>query len=1005
MVFLYLGTASASPSALSYQGRILKTDGTPLEYSAVSFIFQIIDPSGQCLIYQEQVNGINMVQSGGVFDVPIGKGTVTYPTTGSFTVLDAFNNLGSFVCSGGASYNPSANDGRKLRVQFYDGLGWKTISPDNVIRSVPYAGYALSAQKLGINTAADFLLKNSVVDCNSGKFLTWDVTTMSFGCAPVTGATGGTVTNVTASAPLSVTNGTSAPHITLLAASSMQNGYLTSADWAMFNNKLGASSNFSGDVSGSASAMSVDKIKGEALSISSLAGGQYLKYNGSNWVNSAISQSDISGLSTALSGMVMQSQLPASCAANETLTFISPSGSFSCSSIAINGTQVSGDISGNAAGFTGSLSGDISGTQSATSVNKIKGVGIDFSTAPTANQVLTFDGTNWISGDLPPPPLIWKNSSAADIYYQAGKVGIGTIFPVTLLDVSGGIKIGLESAPCSGAYYGALRYNANNIEYCDNDTWKIIDNTYNLSECPSSLGSYKIGSKILCSCDATSTTTGRIWGTGIYTEDSNPCQAALHAGALNSSGGQIYILVGPGIQNGADSYIASTQNGISSSSWGSWYKSYTIIGAPTSSAGWYRSGTNISYQSGNVGIGTSAPSYKLDVTGDINTTGNFKINGVNINNSFLSGPGTPGVLPRYASGMALGNSSVYDSGFGNVAIGVVPQPTNFTIYGGSNWGTMWLKSNTTTGDVGINFSNEGESVTDGWLIGKAINGTKNFSVFQPSSSSHFVFTDSGNLGIGNTTPGAPLSFANGAGDKIRFYDGGPGARHGMGVNNNELQFYTAPGNHFSFNTGGDLQPSGTQEIMRVDGSGVVGIKNTNPVYTLDVGGDIAASGCLRSSAGVASGSCTSDERIKTDIQSFNLGLEALLGLQPRLFKYNGLGEHPASEKLELGVIAQEVEKTAPELVSSKPVKLKDGDVDLTEIKQVNYTAFTYVLINAVKEFYARWTHDSRDIRAELERLRQENQLLRQQQNRTQNNLEELTSRLQKLEYDKRAYKQ
>lgn len=211
-IFLLAATAFAGPASLTYQGRILKTNGLPLESANVSFIFQIIDPSGQCVIYQEQVTGINMTNSKGMFDVPIGQGTVNFPLLPGSTVLDTFSNSGSFTCgvcsgytcsNGTSSYTPVSNDSRLLRVHFHDGNGWKTIAPDNVIRSVPYSGYALSAQKLGTNVASDFLLKAGLPTCSSNEFLSWNGTALV--CAPVdggsvasvgtgTGLTGGPIT-------------------------------------------------------------------------------------------------------------------------------------------------------------------------------------------------------------------------------------------------------------------------------------------------------------------------------------------------------------------------------------------------------------------------------------------------------------------------------------------------------------------------------------------------------------------------------------------------------------------------------------------------------------------------------------------------------------------------------------------------------------------------------------------------------------------------------------------
>lgn len=50
----------------------------------------------------------------------------------------------------------------------------------------------------------------------------------------------------------------------------------------------------------------------------------------------------------------------------------------------------------------------------------------------------------------------------------------------------------------------------------------------------------------------------------------------------------------------------------------------------TSTSQWTTSGTNIYYNSDNVGIGTTNPGYKLDVYGDINYTGFLRNSGVDI---------------------------------------------------------------------------------------------------------------------------------------------------------------------------------------------------------------------------------------------------------------------------------------------------------------------------------------------------------------------------------------
>lgn len=59
---------------------------------------------------------------------------------------------------------------------------------------------------------------------------------------------------------------------------------------------------------------------------------------------------------------------------------------------------MSGNIAGSAAGFSGTLTGDVTGSQSATSVDRIKGTPV-VTTGLAAGKVLKFDGTNWAPAD------------------------------------------------------------------------------------------------------------------------------------------------------------------------------------------------------------------------------------------------------------------------------------------------------------------------------------------------------------------------------------------------------------------------------------------------------------------------------------------------------------------------------------------------------------------------------------------------------------------------------
>lgn len=66
---------------------------------------------------------------------------------------------------------------------------------------------------------------------------------------------------------------------------------------------------------------------------------------------------------------------------------------------------------------------------------------------------------------------------------------------------------------------------------------------------------------------------GTVWGTGMYTSDSNKCAAALHSGVLGQTGGAFQVIVHPGLS----SYVGSTQNGVTTLGYGQWPSSFSVI--------------------------------------------------------------------------------------------------------------------------------------------------------------------------------------------------------------------------------------------------------------------------------------------------------------------------------------------------------------------------------------------------------------------------------------------
>ncbi len=117
---------------------------------------------------------------------------------------------------------------------------------------------------------------------------------------------------------------------------------------------------------------------------------------------------------------------------------------------------------------------------------------------------------------------------------------------------------------------------------------------------------------------------------------------------------------------------------------------------------------------------------------------------------------------------------------------------------------------------------------------------------------------------------------------------------------------------------------------------------------LEVNGNVAANGVV----------LASDKRLKKNISKFDKGLKEVMALNPINYQYNGKAGIE-DESMHVGLIAQELQKIAPELVinfqhiEGQQVNLMTGEVKKSgtakDYLRINDTGVKYMLVNAIKE--------------------------------------------------------
>jgi hypothetical protein len=273
---------------------------------------------------------------------------------------------------------------------------------------------------------------------------------------------------------------------------------------------------------------------------------------------------------------------------------------------------------------------------------------------------------------------------------------------------------------------------------------------------------------------------------------------------------------------------------------------------------------------GNVGIGTTSPSQKLDVAGNIQATGSRRISAYYDANHYMQIESNVGggVIKGTDGGVTTTLVRTYGDSYlngGNLGIGTTSPQAKLHVANGAlrTWtpisGTSAIFESTVNSRnfITIAAANEAEiwfgdaSVQNRARIRYEMVGAN--MEFWTAGGQKMVINSSGNVGIGTTNPQVPLQVSQGVNNTptifrlenqdntietnqevntIQFYTNDSSAS-GTGISSKITQFAANPGNQYglSFHT----YDAGLVEAMKLTHDGKVGIGTTSPGYNLVVG--------------------------------------------------------------------------------------------------------------------------------------------------------------------------